>query len=81
MNLEVTRTAFQSTRYDGDHTTTVRNEPLTSTVEKKELILAPSDSANLQEGGKPVSIPTGQDGIYEVTLSGRDPEGRDSGLP
>ncbi len=77
LNLEVTRTAFQSTRYDGDHTTTVRNEPLTSTVEKKELILAPSDSANLQEGGKPVSIPTGQDGIYEVTLSGRDPEGRE----
>lgn len=26
LNLEVTRTAFQSTRYDGDHTTTVRND-------------------------------------------------------
>lgn len=50
---------------------------MTSTVEKKELVLAPSDSANLQEGGKPVSIPTTQDGIYEVTLSGRDPEGRE----
>lgn len=77
LSLAVTRTAFQPTRYDGDRTTTVRNEQLTSTVEEKTLTLSPADSADVQAGGKPVSIPTEQDGIYEVTLSGRDAEGRE----
>lgn len=55
----------------------LRNEPLTSTVEKKELVLASVGFRQSSGRRQAVSIPTTQDGIYEVTLSGRDPEGRE----
>lgn len=76
LKLTVRRTAFRPTRYDGDGTTTVRNEEETTTVLEDSLTLTPTESANIQTGGKPVSIPTKDSGIYEVSVSGRDPEGR-----
>lgn len=77
LSMTVTRTAFRPTRYMEDETTTVRNDRETSAVEERELTLVPADSADIRTGGKAVSIPTAQDGIYEVTFSGKDPEGRE----
>lgn len=77
LKMTVTRTAFHPARYEGDGSTTVRNEAEKNAVEERELTLAPEDSADIRTGGKAVSIPTRQDGIYEVALSGHDPEGRE----
>lgn len=76
LNMTVTRTAFQPTRYESEDSTTVRNDETRSTVLEKALTLSPADSADIRTGGKAVSIPTPQDGIYEVVFSGRDKEGR-----
>lgn len=77
LNMTVTRTAFQPTRYEGDEATTVRNDEVRSTVLEKAVTLTPADSSDIRTGGKAVSIPTARDGIYEVTFSGRDAEGRE----
>lgn len=77
LNMTVTRTAFRPARYESGDATTVRNDEVRSTVLEKALTLAPADSADVRTGGKAVSVPTPQDGIYEVAFSGRDAEGRE----
>lgn len=77
LNMTVTRTAFRPTRYESGDSTTVRNDEARSTVLEKALTLSPADSADVRTGGKAVSIPTPQDGVYEVAFSGRDAEGRE----
>ena len=77
LNMTVTRTAFRPARYESGDATTVRNDEVRSTVLEKALTLAPADSADVRTGGKAVSVPTAQDGIYEVAFSGRDAEGRE----
>lgn len=77
MDMTVTRTAFRPVRYESDDATTVRNDEVTSTVMKETLTVTLADSADIRTGGKAVSIPTAQDGIYEVAFSGRDADGRE----
>lgn len=77
LDMTVTRTAFRPVRYESDDATTVRNDEVTATVMKETLTVTPADSADIRTGGKAVSIPTAQDGIYEVAFSGRDAEGRE----
>ncbi len=68
LNMTVTRTAFRPARYESGDATTVRNDEVRSTVLEKALTLAPADSADVRTGGKAVSVPTPQDGIYEVAF-------------
>lgn len=77
VNMTVTRTAFRPVRYESDDSTTVRNDEVKSTVLEKVLTVTPADSVDIRTGGKAVSIPTAQDGIYEVAFSGRDADGRE----
>ncbi len=77
VDVKVTRTAFRPLRYESDSGTTVRNDKQTTTVLEESFIIGPEDSANKVTGGKRLSIPTAQDGIYEVTLSGKDRAGRE----
>ncbi len=77
VDVKVTRTAFRPLRYESDSGTTVRNDKQTSTVLEENITICPEDSVNRVTGGKLLNIPTAQDGIYEVTLSGKDAAGRE----
>lgn len=77
LNMTVTRTAFRPVRYESGDSTTVRNDEVKNTVLEKAFTLTPAESADIRTGGKAVSIPTAQDGIYEVAFSGRDADGRE----
>ncbi len=77
VDVKVTRTAFRPVRYESESNTTVRNDKQTETILEQKVTICPEDSVNKVTGGKQVTIPTPKDGIYIVTLSGKDMAGRE----